>query len=118
MIGDTVTITYNSVATVLNRINQDNYAAEYLYRDATKAFRLRIRHLNESVAAGKPAFERHQVDLTRTEFDATNGDREYQAYTVIRLPKGSDPAVAPLLTLALNAFETSTNLTKVVGWES
>jgi hypothetical protein len=56
--------------------------------------------------------------LTRTEFDAVNGDKVYQSYTVIRHQKGGDPAAARNLTLALNAFETSAVLDKVMNKES
>lgn len=119
MIGDTVTVTYNSVATVLNKINQDSYTSEYYKREALFEMRLRVRHSNESVVSGKPAYERHQIDLTRTEYaTSTLPERTYQAYTVIRLQKGSDPNAAEFLTAALCGLETSAFVDKVVGWES
>jgi len=85
---------------------------------ARTAFTLRIRHQNESVRAGQKQFERHQVDLTRTVFDAVNGDKTYQAYTVIRLQKGTDPDAAELLTSALCTLESAAFIDKVVGWQS
>lgn len=119
MIGDTITVTYNAVANTLTKINQDNYSSEYLKRTATEELRVRIRHQNESVRNGQPAYERHQVDLTRTEFEtATTPERVYQAYTVYRLQKGADPDKAELLVAALNGLETVAFAEKVIGWES
>jgi hypothetical protein len=118
MIGDTVSVTFNGVAKTLRKINQDNYSSEYQLRTSTEEFVLRIRHQKESLVAGKPQFERHHVDLTRVEFDAVNGDRTFQSYTVIRLQRGNDPVNARHLTLALNGFEVAATLDQIIGWES
>lgn len=120
MIGDTITVTYNTVATVLDKINQDNYSSEYYKRGALEEMRVRVRHQNESVTSGKPvAFERHLVELTRTVYaTSTTPERVYQVYTVIRLQKGSDPDAAELLVSALCGLESATFIDKVVGWQS
>ena len=119
MIGDTITVTYNTVATVLDKINQDNYSSEFYKRSALEEMRVRVRHQNESVVSGKPAMERHLVELTRTVFaTATVPQRTYQAYTEIRLEKGSDPDAAELLTAALCGLESAAFIDKVVGWQS
>lgn len=119
MIGEQLTVTYNAVAKVLNRINQDNYSSEYFWRDAVEEFTVRIRHSNESVRAGQPAYERHTVDLTRKVYaTTTTPERVFQTYTVIRLQKGSDPNAAELLVSALCSLESAAFVDKVVGWES
>lgn len=119
MIGDTITVTYNTVATVLNKINQDGYTSEYYKRGTLEDMRVFVRHSNERVVAGKPAYERHQIDLTRTVFaTTTTPERVYQVYTTIRLQKGSDPDAAEYLTAALCGLSSSTFIDKVVGWES
>jgi hypothetical protein len=119
MIGEQLTVTYNGVAKVLNRINQDNYTAEYFFRDSVEEYTVRIRHATESVRAGQPAFERHTVDLTRKVFaTATVPERIYQTYTVIRLMKGADPDAAELLVAALCSLESAAFVDKVVGWQS
>jgi len=119
MIGETVSVTINAVPYTLNRINQDNYAAEYFMRDATQEVTLRIRHQNESVKPGNVAFERHQIDLSRKVYaTATTEEKSYQAYTVIRLPKGGDPDAAEQLTTALCGFQSAGTLDKIVGWQS
>lgn len=118
MIGEQVTVTYNAVAYTLERINQDNYSSEYLKRDAVHELRLRIRHQNEKASPGQKPFERHNVELTRTVFDAVNGDKVYQAYQVIRLQKGTDPDAAELVNKALCALTTDAFVDKIVGWQS
>jgi cytochrome c len=118
MIGDTITVTFNGVATTLTRINQDNYSSEYYLLTATVEWVMKVRHQDESARVGMPQYVRHHVDLTRKEFDAVNGDKIFQSYTVIRHQKGGDPAVARNLTLALNGFQTSAILDKVMNRES
>ncbi len=118
MIGDTFSITHNGVAVVLNKINQDNFGAEYLKRSSTDEFRLRIRHQTESARNGARPNERHNIELTRTVFDLVNGDQSYQTYTVIRAPKGTDPVNVERVANALVASLTTTLVTKIVGLES
>lgn len=118
MIGDTLTVTYNSVAKTLSKINQDSYSSEYLNRSATEEFRVKIQNSNESTRAGVRPFERHRVELTRTEFDAVNGDRTFQASIVIRLQKGTNPDTAELTALALCGMLNAAFVDKVTNWES
>jgi len=79
---------------------------------------LRIRHQNESVKVGQRIMERHQVELTRTEFDAVAGDRTAQAYMVVRLQKGTDPDKTEKLALSLCALNNATFVDKIANWES
>lgn len=118
MLGDTISITLDGVATTLNKINQDNYTSEYFVRSTAQEVRLRIRHAQENVTPGKPVMERHQVDLTQTIYDMALGNSVFQSYTVIRMPKGKDPAVARKLTQALQGMLTAATTDKVLGWES
>lgn len=118
MIGDTLSITHNGVAVVLNKINQDNFGAEYLKRTSTEEFRVRIRHQLESAKAGARPNERHNVELTRTVFDLVAGDQSYQTYIVIRAPKGTDPVTAERVANALVGVMSTSMVTKVVGLES
>lgn len=120
MIGDTITVTINAVAYTLNRLDPGvPFGSDYYFRDATQEVVLKVRHSKESVRAGQPAYERHQIDLNQKVFaTATVPERAYQAYTIIRLPIGGDPDAAERLTTALCGFQTAANLDKVVGWQS
>ncbi|DAD50057.1 TPA_asm: coat protein [ssRNA phage Esthiorhiza.4_11] len=66
--GATLTITVNSVAKVLNRINQDNYGSEYYLRSSLDEYRVKIRHSKESPLSDGRQFDRHNVEVTHTVF--------------------------------------------------
>jgi len=117
MIGDTLTVTYDSVAVVLNKINQDNYTSEYLKKVGTVEHRVRFQHANEAGRGGSP-MERHRVEYTRTELDAVNGDRTFSSVSIFRAPKSTDATVLNKTALAQTALMTSTLIGKVIDWES
>lgn len=119
MLGDTISLTHNSVARVLSKINQDNYSSEYLLRTATDEFRLQVRHSTESAKPGVVPFERHNLEFTATTF-ATPTVAEVKnisSYT-IRTRKGTDPATALLAAKAQVAWLSDANVTKLIAWES
>lgn len=121
MLGDTITLTHNSVARVLSKINQDNYSSEYLLRTSTNEYRLNVRHGQESVAknSGVAPFERHNIELRVTTFATTTAPQiEHVVSTVVRTRKGSDPADALLAAKAAVAWMSDANLTKLIAWES
>lgn len=69
MFGDTITITVNSVAKVLVRIDDGNYSSEYLLRSTTEEFRLFIR--NSKVVDKKRVganMDQHNVEFIHTVF--------------------------------------------------
>lgn len=122
MLGDTVTVTLGGsggTERVLKKINQDNYAAEYLDRATSDEVRLRVRHTVETPKAGQVALDRHNVELTQTVF-ATETDPEYtrQYYTVFRLAKGDVAAECVDVAEALTYLSDATFLGKIAGWES
>lgn len=61
--GTTLTITVNSVAKVLNRINQDNYGSEYSLLTSTDSWNLKIRHSTDSPDADGVTMLRHNLYL-------------------------------------------------------
>lgn len=61
--GTTITITVNSVAKILNRINQDNYGSEYSLLTATDSWNLKIRHQTDSPDADGMTMLRHNLYL-------------------------------------------------------
>lgn len=87
----------------LNKINQDNYSSEYLFRNTTLQYRLRIRHTETS--AGK---ERHNLEAVKTTFGVDGApDVESKFYFVIEHELGDDPtevvdAVADKVILTTN----------------
>lgn len=119
MLGDTITITYNTVAKVLSKINQDSYSSEYYLREATGEFRLRFRHQYESAKSGMNPVERHNLELSYTVFGATPElDRTYIQSATFRFMKGSDAVVERNVGLASVGWQNSANIDKLLGWES
>nr|UJQ85144.1 MAG: putative coat protein [Leviviridae sp.] len=123
MLGDTITITLGGsggTARVCNKINQDNYSAEYLNRNSTDEIRVKVRHSKESNLLNGLPVERHNMEITQTVFPAVVGDPSVtrQWYFVARC--NPDDTVADQVDVgeALAFFMDATNLPKIVGWES
>nr|UJQ85408.1 MAG: hypothetical protein 2 [Leviviridae sp.] len=120
MFADTITITINSVAKVLNRIADDGYTSEYYLRSATEDFRMKIRHstyLDKTRSNRK--VDRHNVELVQTVFGvAPNPNVVRKSYVVIE-NDNQDGVTDPLnFTLGFAAFLNSGNVTKLLNWES
>lgn len=121
MFSDTITITVNAVAVILNRINQDGYSSEYLKKEATQEFRLKIRNSSYvDKARGGRKVDRHNVEFTQNVYPvspATIGTIR-KAYFVFE-NENVDDLVSPVkLALGTAGFLTEPNLTKLVNFES
>lgn len=121
MFADTITITINSVARILTRVNQDGYSSEYLLRDALSEFRLTIRNTSyvDKTRGGRKV-DRHTCQLIQTVYPispATAGTVR-KSYQVIENDQ-LDGVTEPLnFTLGFIGFFTNTNITKMLNWES
>lgn len=118
MFADPITITVNSVAKALVRINQDKYGSEYLLREATQEWRLKIRNSSRSDKSGG-FIDRHNFEFTQTVYaTSTAAQFDRKIYTVFEHSR-SDTVTDPLNTfLGFVAFQTSANLTKALNYES
>lgn len=121
MFSDTITVTINSVAKVLTRINQDKYSSEYYLRGASDEFRMRIRHSSYTDSA-RPSktIDRHNVELIQTVFPVAPATVPTirKAYVVLE-NESSDGVTDPLnFDLGFAGFLTSANVTKLINWES
>lgn len=117
-ITNPLTITYNAVAKVLPRINQDNYGSEYFLSEATQSFRVKIRHSTESPQKDGTTFDRHNVELTHVVFAVgTVPAITSQVYAVIRdTPLNTAATEVSYLGGALTGLLTSDNLAALYGW--
>lgn len=61
--GTTLTLTVNSVAKVLNRINQDNYGSEYSLLSSLDSWNLKIRHSTDAPDKDGMTMLRHNYYL-------------------------------------------------------
>lgn len=122
MYGDSITINLGGsggTARVLNKINQDNYSAEYLDRISTDEVRMRVRHSKESAKGDALPLDRHNVVVTQTVF-ATSTDPEYvrEFYFVFRASPSDTEADVIDVAEGLAEWTVNANLVKLLGWES
>jgi hypothetical protein len=120
MFGDTITITINSVAKVLNKISEQGNSASYLLRDsATHEYTLDIKHSRDKQMANGFNRERHTVtfvDRTYPLADGTGGMERTQIATL--LADRSDVQATYLFgAVGFQAFLTSGNMGKLLNWE-
>jgi hypothetical protein len=101
----------------LVKINQDSYGSEYLLREATQEFRVKIRHSRETPKAGAGVLERHNFELTQTVFGtAGNPDKIRQVYLVLRNEKSDTLSDVTDLGEALSFYMDATHFADLVGW--
>jgi hypothetical protein len=121
MFSDTLTITINSVAKVLTRINQDGYSSEYHLRETTGSFTLRIRNTSFSdKARGGVVVERHNVELTELVYPVAPAtvSLKRKAYFVLENDQVDSVTASLNFDLGFLAFGTSANVTKLLNKES
>lgn len=118
MLGDTISITINAVAKVLKKINQDQYSSEYLLRETTGEFRMKVRHSKDKGLVRGEAMDRHNVELSRTVF-GTAPDDGYSVVvsTTLRNPERIEGAEVDQISDGL-ADWVKANGVLLVGWES
>jgi hypothetical protein len=118
--GSTISITVNTVAKVLNRINQDSYGSEYLLRESLQEFRLKIRHSTEKATNGSVQLDRHNIELTQKVFaTATAAEIVRQSYTIIRVPYNDDLTEAGYLVDGfVNYVDSATVQSDLLTWQN
>lgn len=107
MFANTLTITINSVARVLTRVNQDNFGSVYRLKDATQELTLKFRNSTEPSDGVEP-LERHNMYFEHIVYaTSTTTEKKYTMSSTLRMRKTSDPAylafVVPAFNTLLNA---------------
>lgn len=117
MIGDTTTVTIDSVGKVLTKVNQDNFGAQYFLRDGTVEYTLKVEHVLPTKKNNN--LESHKVTLITDTYDAEDVllSRE-EMWVVLRTTFGRQPADSIDRALGLADWCDSTNLAKVLNRES
>jgi hypothetical protein len=121
MFSDTLTITINSVAKVLTRINQDGYSSEYFLRESDGSFTLRIRNTSfNDKARLSTGVDRHNVELIHQLYPVAPSSVgvKRKAYFVLENDQSDSTTSALNFDLGLLAFGTSANVTKLLNRES
>lgn len=118
--GSTATLTVNSVAKVLNRINQDNYGSEYYLRSTLDEYRMKVRHSKESPQTDGTQLDRHNIEIVHTVF-ATSTVKEIKRYAslTVRVPSNDDlTSMGYLLAAAGVYFSNATVQGDILTWQS
>jgi hypothetical protein len=123
MFADPQTLTVNSVAKNLVRINQDQYSSEYLLRSTTNEFRLKIRNSSYLDKARKVMIDRHNVEFTETVFPVAPATLSTvrKTYIVLENQQGDTLANPTYDAAALFVWltaSTNANITKLMNFES
>ncbi len=120
MFADTLTITINSVAKVLTRVNQDGYSSEYLLRETTGDFRLKIRNSTYTDKQRGATVNRHNVELTQTVYPVSPATLSTirKFYSVLENDSTSLVVDDAKFAAGSVSFLTEANFTKMLNWES
>lgn len=121
MFSDTVTITVNAVAKVLTRINQDGYSSEYLLKNSTECYSLKLRNTKYTDKTRGKVIDRHNVELVHTVYPALNSGlpstiRKF--YSVLENEEFDVGTDVVKFAAGATAFHTEANVTKLLNWES
>jgi hypothetical protein len=117
MLGMTLAVPLATGTVTCNRIKDDGYGAEYLYKGTLSEVRVKTRH-STTVKSGV-TYDRHNMEIVETVY-ATDTEAEFirKAYFVIdQLPNDNDvevpDAMADMIIDTSNAL-----LTELYGWQS
>lgn len=119
MLGDTLVLPHSGGDITLNKINQDGYSAEYLFKDADHQFVAKVRHSRTKATSSRPSYDRHNVEVVETIFATPTVD-EYtrKIYVVLeQLPADVDVENADALADWLIATSDA-KLDQLMNWES
>ena len=113
-----LTITINSIAYALNRINNDNYGSEWVYRDGARVITMKIRHSIDAPMKNTGVIRlRHNVAINHRIFSTSTTKEIIRdwSYTIV-VPDYDDPA-AGLLDLQgfAPAIATTTHHTDMLA---
>lgn len=117
MFADPITVTINSVAKSLARVNNDGYASEYVAKETDREFKLKIR--NTTSVRNGVSYARHSAELTERIF-ATPTTREVirKSYTTFEHSDGDIGTPLANFVKGQVDFLTAVNIAKLANSES
>jgi hypothetical protein len=120
MFTDPTVVTINAIAKNLIRINQDGYSSEYLLKEATGEYRLRIRNSSYTDKTRGKKVDRHNVELVHTIYPVAPATQPTirKDYHVFEMDVGDDAALMAKLVAGLSAYVSEANATKMINFES
>lgn len=119
--GATLTLPQVGGNIVLNRINQDGYSSEYLFKDATQQYVAKVRHskVNRGTKAAPLMYDRHNVEVTQTVYAAGAVAEYYRKvyFVTEQLPSDTNVILADAL-FDWGLVTSNENLVGLLGWQS
>lgn len=118
-ISDPLVITIAGNAKSLNKINQDNYGAEFLLRESLQEIRAKVRHSKMKPDANGVVYDRHNFEVVVTTFATTTLPQTHRKFYIVDESQESatdvdlPDAVADLMIASADAF-----LLKLNTWQS
>lgn len=120
MYADTITLAMPVLGNVIvTRINQDNFASEYQFRDSTHQVNLRIRHTKVTDKKRNQVYDRHNVEVARVIFaTATVPEFAQKCYMVWETLPSDGAQATPGALAAWMQASSPANLAKLAALES
>jgi hypothetical protein len=114
MLTNTLTLTIDSVARTLLRLNQDNFGSVYSFNDETERLTLKIRHDKENQKG--QMVNRHNVFVEHTVYATpTSAERFWSTTITLRDREGSGPGNLLKLWQGVNTLVLTFDDTLVAG---
>jgi hypothetical protein len=114
-----MTFDVNSVSLTLNRINQDQYGSEYLFRNSTDEYRVRVKHVQQKAKGVLPKRERHTFELSQVTF-ATDTTEERLRKCYFALEQDFNDLNTTIPQAAADALLATSNelIGELFAWQS
>lgn len=120
-----ISLMYDGNAITLEKLNQDGYSSEYMFRDTAKELRMKIRHSKESLKPGQTyPIERHNCLLSTTVYATPTSVEQFSEISfTLRAAPGASTSLAQLVNNAwiywMGTGATATSrITALTSWGS
>lgn len=118
MLGNTIVIN-DGVARTLVRINGGDYSSEYLLRDTTLQYVMKIRHSRTKATATRPAYDRHNVEIVKTVFATSSTPQVDTKFYFVMEQESNNTNVALADSICDLCIASSNSfLVDLLGWQS
>jgi hypothetical protein len=108
MFANTITLTINAVAKILQRVNQDNFGSEYSFVDGTESIVMKIRHSTDAADGDGLVLKRHNVFVEHIIFPTVSTLMKKATYTsTFRIDRFGVPSQGSDLGKAVNVWIAS-----------
>jgi hypothetical protein len=117
MFANTLTITINSVAQILTRVNQDNYGSVYTKKTATDEYNLKFRNSKQGSDGVEP-LDVHNMYFEHIVYaTSTTTEKKYSVSSTLKMRRTSDPAYLAFVVPGFNTLLNS-QAAGLIGGES